>query len=245
MKLTKVEDRDERIANAVLSETSDRESLATVIDAIDKITVANIRAHLKEMIYFRRARTAIEKKQFDEAERLASKVEGHEQRAYLHTELAKHLLNKSETLTHGREILDQAITEANKAGVTIFAARTLLTASSLYTKIDLSRSISLLGEAINFVNRLESPDFTSDDQAQVKRVKRPDGAGNFIFRFYMPGLDPERAILEMAKIDFDTALSQSSALTDKFQRAMSTLTLAEVCLSRRTTTAAKKAGLVL
>jgi hypothetical protein len=48
----------------------------------------------------------------------------------------------------------------------------------------------------------------------------------------MPGLDPERAFREMAQLDFDTSLSQSSALSDKFQRAMSTLALADVCLEQ-------------
>jgi hypothetical protein len=48
----------------------------------------------------------------------------------------------------------------------------------------------------------------------------------------MPGLDPESAFREMAKLDFDTALSQSSALTDKLQRAMSTLALAGPCLQQ-------------
>jgi hypothetical protein len=48
----------------------------------------------------------------------------------------------------------------------------------------------------------------------------------------MPGLDPESAFREMAKNDFDTSLSQSSGLTDKFQRSMSTLALAEVCLEQ-------------
>ena len=41
--------------------------------------------------------------------------------------------------------------------------------------------------------------------------------------------DPFR---EVAKIDFDTALSQISGLTDKFQRAMSTLGLVDVCLAQ-------------
>jgi len=36
----------------------------------------------------------------------------------------------------------------------------------------------------------------------------------------------------MGKIDFDTSLSQSSAVKDKFQRAMSTLALADVCLQQ-------------
>ena len=116
-----------------------------------------------------------------------SKVEGREQRAYLHTEIAKGLLNASETQTHAREVLDEAITEANKAGMTIFAARTLLTASNLYAKIDLSRSISVLGDAINCINHIEAPDFSVGDQTLVKAVKRRSNPGRFLIRFYMPG----------------------------------------------------------
>jgi len=48
---------------------------------------------------------AADNKRFDEAERLVSKVEGREQRAYLRTEIAKGLLNASETQTHARELL--------------------------------------------------------------------------------------------------------------------------------------------
>jgi hypothetical protein len=48
----------------------------------------------------------------------------------------------------------------------------------------------------------------------------------------MPGPDPESAFREMAKVDFDTALVQSNALTDKFQRSMSTLGLGDVCLQQ-------------
>lgn len=48
--------------------------------------------------------------------------------------------------------------------------------------------------------------------------------------FFMPGLDPENAFREMAKIDFGGALSQTGAFTDKFQRAVTTLALADVCL---------------
>jgi hypothetical protein len=48
----------------------------------------------------------------------------------------------------------------------------------------------------------------------------------------MPGLDPERAFNEMAKVDFEISLAHSSALTDKLQRAMSSLALADVCLAQ-------------
>jgi len=229
-----VYERDGRTATAVLG--SERQSLDDVIHAIDQISDANLRAHLLEWLYFHRATAAIKDKQFDEAERLASKVEGLEQRAYLHTEIAKGLLNKSDTQTHAREVLDQAITEAKKAGVTIFAARTLLTASNLYTKIDLNQSISILADAVNCINRIEAPDFQSDDQALEKKPQRKGKGGRYQgeyrLRFYMPALDPESTFREMATIDFDTALSQSTALTDKFQRSMSTLALADVCLAQ-------------
>jgi hypothetical protein len=211
--------RDELIATAVLSDASEKESLARVIQAIDKISDSNLCAHLLERLYFQRATTAVKDRQCEEAERLASRVEGQEQRAYLHTEIAKGLLNRSDAQTHAQEVLDEAITEAKKAGITIFAARTLLTASNLYAKIDLGRSISVLADAINCINRIEAPDFSSDGQALEKTSERRGRSGQYkgeyLLRFYMPGLDPESAFREMAKLDFDTALSQSSALTDK------------------------------
>jgi tetratricopeptide (TPR) repeat protein len=233
-KVSDVYERDGLIATAVLG--SKKESLVGVIQAIDKISDANLRTHLLEWLYFHRAIAAVKEKQFEEAERLTARVEGHEQRAFLYTEIARGVLNTSDAQLQARETLDEAITEAKKAGMTIFAARTLLTASNLYVKIDLNRSISVLADAINCINRIEAPDFVSDDQALIKTPERKGRGGQYqgeyLFRFYMPGLDPESAFREMTKIDFDTSLSQSSALTDKFQRAMSTLALADVCLQQ-------------
>ena len=232
LKESDVYERDQRIATEVLG--SGKEVLANVIQAIDKISDSNLRADLLEWLYFQRAAIAAESKQFDEAERLTSKVEGVEQRAFLHARIAKGLLSKD--VTHARVLLDEAITEAKKAGPTIFAARTLLTAASLYAKIELSRSIELLADAVNCINRIETPDFASDDQTVKKTPerKRRGGqyGGEYMLRFYMPGLDPENAFREMAKIDFNTSLVQSSTLKDKFQRAMSTLAVAEVCLQQ-------------
>ncbi|HEU0049219.1 MAG TPA: hypothetical protein VFQ43_16635, partial [Nitrososphaera sp.] len=233
-KISDVNERDELIVTAVFG--SEKESLANVIQAIEKISDSTLRAHLQEWFYFQRATMIIQEKKFEEAERLTSRVEGQEQRAFLHTEIAKGLLNRSETQTHAQEVLDEGITEAKRAGTTILSARALLTASSLYAKIDLNRSIAVLADAINCINRIEAPDFFSDDQALTKTLERKGRGGQYKgeyqFRFYMPGLDLESAFREMAKIDFDTSLSQSSALTDKFQRAISTLELADVCLQQ-------------
>src|SRR6185369_5051991 len=108
---------------------------------------------------------------------------------------------------------------------------------NLYAKIDLSRSIEVLADAINCINRIEAPDFVSDDQAVEKTPVRLGRGGKYegeyLFRFYMPGMDPESAFRELGKIDFDTSLSQSNALNDKFQRAMTTLALADVCLQQQ------------
>ena len=233
LKVSDVNERENLIANAVMSESSEKETLTSVIQTIEKISDSTLRAHLLESLYFERAITAIKAKRFDEAEKLTAKVEGFEQRAFLHVEIAKGLLNRGDS---AQEILDNAVTEAKKAGATIFAARALLTASNLYAKIDLNQSISVLAEAINCINRIESPDFFVDDQSLVKTLGRKSRggrhAGEYRFRFYMPALDPESAFREIAKLDFDTALSQSSSLTDKFQRAMSTLGLADVCLQQ-------------
>lgn len=234
LKVSDVNERDSRIANAVSSGAANKETLAAVIQAIEKISESDIRAHFLELLYFQRAGDAVKEKRFAEAEKLTSKVEGPAQRAYLKVEIAKALLNRSDS--HAQEVLDDAITEAKKAGPTIFAARVLLTASSLYAKIDLNQSISVLADAIECINNIESPDFFADDQSLIKTLTRKGRggryAGSYFARFYMPGLDPESAFREIAKLDFDTALSQSSGLTDKFQRAMSTLGLADVCLQQ-------------
>ena len=230
-KVADVDERNQLIATAILG--SEKENLTRVLEAIDEISDSNLRGHLLEWLYFHRAATALRNKEFKEAERLTSRLEGLEQRAYLHIELAKGLLN-SGMQTHAREVLDEAITEAKKAGTSIFAARSLLTASNLYAKIDLSRSISVLSDAINCINRLEAPDFSGDPALEKTPERRGRGGryeGEYQFRFYMPGLDPGSAFREMSKIDFDNALSLSSTLTDKFQRAVSTLAVAETCLA--------------
>ena len=231
-----VDEHDQLIATAVLG--SEKEKLADVIEAIDEVIDAKLRAHLFEWLYFYRATAAIKSKQFDEAERLTAKVEGHEQRAFLHTEIAKSLMNSNDSQTHAREVLDNAITEAKKASANVFAARTLLTASNLYAKIDLNRSIEVLADAINCINRIEVPNFSGEPSMEKTPERRGRGGryqGEYLFWFYMPGLDPESAFREMAKIDFDNAFSLSSTLTDKFQRAISTLALTETCLGHRST----------
>lgn len=140
-KTPNVNARDDLFAEAIL-DSSAKENLNSLISAADKISESQIRNPLIEWIYFRQAQDAAKRKRFDEAERLAAKIEAHEQRAFLRTEIARGLMNAAETQNRARENLDQAIADANKAGKTIFAARSLLTASNLYAWMDVGRSLS-------------------------------------------------------------------------------------------------------
>lgn len=228
-KTPNVDNRDELITTAVLS-SAGKKDLISVVNAINKINDSGARASLLEWVYFNRVKDATQDKRFEEAKRLVARVEGREQRAYLLTEIAKGLLNTAETQAQVREALDEAIIEAHKAGPTIFAARTLLLASSLYARIDTARSISVLGDAINSINRIETPDFSVGDQTLMKEIKTK--SFRRVLWFHMPGLDPESALREMAKIDFDGASYQTNSFTDTFQRTVTTLALAEFCLQQ-------------
>src|SRR5262249_52738004 len=150
-------ERDQLIVTAVFG--SEKESLASVVEAIDNITESDLRALVFEWLYFHRATAAIKDKQFDEAEKLTAKVEGHDQRAFLYTEIGRGWLGRSDTQARARQPLEDGITEAKNTGVSISTARALLTASSLYAKIDLSRSIAVLADAISCLNQLDNPDF--------------------------------------------------------------------------------------
>ena len=230
------DERDGLIATTIFREASGNEKLAGLVEAIDKISSSELRVQLMEWLFFQRAVVAITSNQFDEAERLILRIEGHEQRAYLYTMLADRLLIKGEGETHLREVLEQAVREANKTDAKIFAARTLLTAANYYAKIDLSRAIELLTDAVNCINRMPAPEFFLDDQALEKSPERRGRGGRYqgeyLFRFYMPGLHPATAFRAMAKFDFDSTLALSGALTDKFQRGIATLAVADECLQQ-------------
>ena len=108
------------------------------------------------------------------------------------------------------------------------AARALLSAAYLYLKIDPNRSISILSDAVKLINRIESPDFSR------RFLMRKIEGKNFVryASFQIPGFSPESAFREMAQIEFDSALAQTSNFADKSLRALTTLVLADYCLQR-------------
>jgi hypothetical protein len=86
--------------------------------------------------------------------------------------------------------------------------------------------------AIKSINQLEAPDFSQ--QWLMRRIE-----GRYYARYAAyktTNLDPETAFREFAKIDIESAFTQSSAITDKTLRGHIVLALAEFCLTQPKTT---------
>ena len=228
-KLSDVDDREELFTQWILNTT--QEPVEAVAPAIDKITDLNIRTILYDWLYFTRGLAAAKSKQVTEASKLAAKVGDIEPRAYLYLEIGKAALALPVSEINGRDMLELAIGDAQKSPKTIFTARTLLNAADVYRKIDLSRSLEVLRNAIDATNAVQRPDFAANDQSIVKRV---NGNGwRREARFYMPGLDPSAVFTSFAKTDLVGTQSQTNIFADKLLRALTTLSVADVCLQQQ------------
>ncbi|HEX8179252.1 MAG TPA: hypothetical protein VF525_06880 [Pyrinomonadaceae bacterium] len=219
--------RDEMLVTAILN-AGLTESLERVVNAADKIAEPNLRAQLLDWLYFSRTQRAIKDKHIDEAMQAAAKVQELDQRAYLYSEIAKESLKTIENQSQALEVLDNIVTTAGKGPNTMATARALLSAAYLYSKIDPGRSVLVLAEAVKSINRLDAPDFSR--QSLIRKLEGRNFARYTTFR--TPGFDPENTFRELAKIGFDNALFLASGFTDKYLRALTTLTLAEFCLQR-------------
>lgn len=219
--------RDESLVSVTLS-AGLGESPERVVRAADKVTDSELRAQLLDWVYFTRAQAAAKGGQLADAASLAAKVQALDQRAYLYSEIAGQLLRKDETRNQARALLDELVTTANKGPDTVVTARALLSAAYLYLNADAARAAAVFADAVKSINRIKSPDFSR--QSQVRKLEGKGFARYATFR--TPGFDPEAAFRELAKADFDGALSLAGGLADKPLRALTTLALADYCLAR-------------
>jgi tetratricopeptide (TPR) repeat protein len=229
LKLTDVDRRDQQLTFAVTG-ASANETVEQVVDVIDKISDAKVRAPLQNWFYFFRTQSLIKDKNLAEARKVASKVTELDQRAYLYSRIAEESLKEAEDQTQARELLNEIADAAAKAPNTIVTARALLALAYLYSKIDTNRSIEELANAVRSINRLEAPDFS---QQSVTMKIEGKTFGSFA-AYSTPGFSPENAFREIGKLDFDGSLAQAATFTDKPLRALSTLALIEPCLQEPT-----------
>jgi hypothetical protein len=224
-----VDNRD-RLLTSAITGSSTKESLEHVLSVVDKISDSNVRSQLLNWFYFNRTEVAIKDKKLDEARKLAAKVDELDQRAYLYLRVAEESLKQDMDQTQAREMLDEVADASAKAPATMVTARALLGIAYLYSKFDMNRAMVVLGDAVKLINRLEAPDFS---RQYVTRKIEGKTFGSYT-SFQTPGFNPESALRELGKLNFDSALNQSSNFADKSLRAMTTLALAEQCLKEQT-----------
>lgn len=220
-----VDRRDQALVTAI-AWGSDNEELDLVLSVVNKISDSAVRAQLLNWLYFSRTQNAIKEKQLAQARSLAAKVEELDQRGYLYFRIAEESLKQSVDQTQAREMLEEVAAAAAKAPATMVTARTQLGVAYLYTKVDIARAIAVLGDAVKTINKLELPDF--DRQFTMRRIEGKT-FGSYA-SFVTPGFNPETALQEISKSDFDGTLYQANNFASKPLRALTTLAVIEPCL---------------
>jgi hypothetical protein len=220
--------RESGIALAILN-AADTENLQDIETAAAKIDDQNLRIQLLSRVYFTRSQRALKDKKLEEARRLAAKVDELDQRAYLYSQIASDSIKQTRNDSQAREMLDDVIDALAKAPNTEIKARAQLAVAYLFSTFDPNRGISVLGDAVQTMNRVESMNLTGESVR-----KRIEGkAFGFYTALQTPGFNPEAAFREIGKVDFDGTLYLASNLTDKSLRVMTTLALAEQCLKNQ------------
>lgn len=220
-----VDRRDQQLTSAIIG-SSKEESLDRVLSVVDKIADSTLRQPLLNWLYFDRTQRAFKDKRLGEARSLAAKVEELDQRAWLYSRIAEESIKQNADQTQAREVLDEVVDAAAKAPNTLVTARALLSVAYLYTKIDMSRAIAVMGEAVKRINQIEQPDFSR--QFVIRKIEGKT-FGTYA-SFVTPGFTPESAFREIAKVDFDGMLNQAANFSDKSLRALTALAVVEQCL---------------
>lgn len=228
-------ERADRLANADARETGIAMAIlnASATDSLEKIEAAaaklddvKLRSQMLSYLYFDRAQSLLKEKKIDEARRLAAKVEEPDQRAYLYAQIATESLKQTKNDAEVREMLEDVLEAVAKAADSDVKARAMLVVVHLYSTIDPNRAVSVLGDVVKTINRLESIELAGD----VVNKKIEGKQFGFYRALQTPGFSPENVFREMGKLDFDGTLYVASNLADKSLRAMTTLAITDQCL---------------
>jgi hypothetical protein len=217
--------RDFTVASLVMS-ARDAEEFARAEALLDKVSETSLREKLASYLYFRWTQQAVKDGQIDDATRMSKKVSELDYRALLSFEIADAALKKFNDRARAAELLDAVAADAEKAPDTPAKARALLGVAHLYADFDSTRASQALRAAVKVVNLLPEPDFSSETIGRE--------LGNGVFTMYaiynVPGMRLENAFRELGALDFESALSAATDISDKYQRALAVLGLASKCL---------------
>jgi len=226
-KLADGDTREARIALAILDAAYKGTEPLEKLDAAGmKLEDLKLRKRVMSMAYFNRSQKQLKDNKFDEARRLAAKVEELDQRAYLYAQIADTSLKQKTSDTDVREMLEDVLATVAKSEDSEMKARAMLVVVHLYSRFDANQAVSLLGDVVKTINHIESIDL-SGDQIRMKIEGRAFGTYSGL---QTPGFSPEVVFREMGKVDFDGTLYLASNLNDKSIRGLTTLALADQCL---------------
>ena len=219
-------DRRDMFISMAIQHSSDAAPLEKVETAAQKIEEVEVRKTVLGVLYFRRGHKAAHDGDFDEARRLAERVEALEARALLFLNIASGGLERSDDKHRAEELLSAVIEVARKAPDTEAKARVLLGVAHLYAKFDYLRGLAVMGEAVSVVDKLNEPD--------LARASLPITIQGKNFSSYagwpMPIFTLESSFGELGARDFEATLAHASHLGDKYLRATAVLALAAKCL---------------
>jgi hypothetical protein len=220
-----VDRRDSVLTMAVLHQ-SDLAPLETVEAAAQKIEETEIRKQVLGWVYFRRGHKAADAGEFDEARRLAERVEALEARALLLLNIASEGLKRSDDRQRAEELLTVVLDAARTAPDSEAKARALLGVAHLYARFDYLRGLAVMGEAVSAVNRLNEPDLA---RASLPITIQGKNFSTFA-GWPMPTFTLESSFGELGARDFEATLAHANRLGDKYLRATAVFALAARCL---------------
>ncbi|MFL6257397.1 MAG: hypothetical protein ACJ74T_20515 [Pyrinomonadaceae bacterium] len=219
-------DRRDMYVSMALMHSSDAAPLEKVEAAAQKIEEVEVRKAVLGVLYFRRGHKAAYAGDFDEARRLAERVEALEARALLLLNIASESLKRSDDKQRAEELLSTVVEAARKAPDTEAKARALLGVAHLYARFDYLRGLAVMGEAVTVVNRLHEPDL-----ARTSLPITIQGRNFSSFAGWpMPTFTLESSFGELGARDFEATLGHAEQLGDKYLRATAVLALSAKCL---------------
>lgn len=218
--------RDMYLAGALMH-SSDPAPLEKVEAAAQKLEDTEVRRQVLDYVYFRRGQKAANAGDFDEARRLAERLDALEARALLFLNIAAEGLKRADDKQRAEELLNAVVAAARKAPDTEVKARALLGVAHLYAGFDYLRGLEVMNEAVGVVNKLNDPDLASG----VMRVAIQGKNFSTFTGWPMPNFTLESSFGELGVRDFEATLSSANQLGDKYLRATAVLVLASKCLA--------------
>jgi hypothetical protein len=220
-------DRDLSYARAAM--VAARKGDAGARDIVDKIQDSELRKAARAHVDFALVSRAIERKEAQEALRLARTGElTSVQRVWALTEIAR-TVKKTDTKSAG-EILDEAATEARRIGGTDpDRTRALFGVATRMYEVDRTRAWEIVAEAVKSANAATG--FTGEDAEIVSRFKTSRGTSTT--NFTVESFDLNGIFGLLARDDLFRAVELAKMFTNETPRATATLAIVRAILDQK------------